>query len=197
VLECRLRWSDSPRRIAGDAGGESFWWVLTEYPFPVEFNSARYTRLYLYSQANEARVQADVITLLRSYGVDACAIDAGGRRARGRMMAAAKSAGVALAGIQNVKTGSAIPAGFADVEATLAPDGRALYIEIKAPAWINSDGSLIRRAGKPSAEQLEFLMSKHRRGALVLIAWSATDVNEWFQTELAENQRALRRATCR
>ena len=107
------------------------------------------------------------------YRVDAVPIDAGGRRQRGRMMGAAKAAGVALGGIQNVKTGRAIPAGFADLEATLAPEGRSLYTEVKAPRWIDSNGGIIRPAGKPSAEQLEFLLSKYVRGAIVMVAWSA------------------------
>jgi hypothetical protein len=106
-------------------------------------------------------------------------------------MGAAKKAGVNLAGIQNVKTGAAIPAGFADLEATLAPSGRSLYIEVKAPAWLDGKRKVIRAAGKPSLEQLDFLLAKHRRGAFVLVAWSSTDVDDYMRLALEANRRTL------
>jgi hypothetical protein len=160
--------------------------VTESYPFPWRFDPARYFDVYLMRQMTEAQVQRDILALLHSYDVDAVPIDAGGRRQRGRMMAAAKKIGVALAGVQNVKTGSAIPRGFADLEATLAPAGRALYIEVKAPAWIDVHKKVIRKAGEPSEEQLQFLHAKHLRGALVLVAWSADDVFQQVQRPLLE-----------
>jgi hypothetical protein len=139
----------------------------------------------------ESFVQAQILELLALYRVDAVPIDAGGRRQRGRMMGAAKAAGMNLRGIQNVKTGHAIPKGFADLEATLAPEGRSLYIEVKAPRWIDENGSVIRPAGKPSTEQLAFLLSKHARGAVVMVAWSAFEVDEFLLPLLERNKRAL------
>ena len=162
------------------------------YPFPWRFDGTRYSDLYLMRQVTEAQVQSDVLALLHAYDVDAVPIDAGGRRQRGRMMGAAKAAGIDLAGIQHVKTGAAIPAGFADLDATLAPEGRSLYIEVKAPAWLDSKRQIIRRAGQPSAAQLEFLLSKHRRGACVLVAWSSEDVLQRIEEQLRVNRRALR-----
>jgi hypothetical protein len=162
------------------------------YPFPWKFEGYRYSDLYLMRQVTEAQVQSDILALMAAYDVDVVPIDAGGRRQRGRIMAAAKSAGVQLGGIQNVKTGAAIPSGFADLEATLAPAGRSLYIEVKAPAWLNGEKKIMRRAGQPSAEQLEFLVEKHRRGAVVLVAWSSKDVEEYLGTQLDINRRALR-----
>jgi hypothetical protein len=157
------------------------------YPFPWRFEGYRYPDLYLLSQVDEARVQADIVEMLHAYHVDAVPIDAGGRRQRGRMMAAARSAGIALGGIQNVKTGAAIPAGFADLEATLAPTGRALYIEVKAPAWLDAQKKIIRRAGQPSPEQIEFLLAKHHRGALCMVAWSSADVEQYLGAHLQAN----------
>lgn len=162
------------------------------YPFPWKFEGYKYSDLYLMRQVTEAQVQKDILELLSVYDVDAVAIDAGGRRQRGRMMAAAKAAGIVLAGVQNVKTGAAIPKGFADLEATLAPEGRSLYIEVKAPAWLDAKRKIIRRAGTPSVEQLDFLLSKHQRGAFVLVAWSAQDVEHVVGRWLAVNRRALR-----
>jgi len=161
------------------------------WPFPFRFDSARYSDLYLMSQLTEALVQSQILELLRVYRVDAVPIDAGGRRQRGRMMAAAKAAGVSLSGVQSAKTGSAIPSGFSDIEATLAPHGRAVYIEVKAPAWIDSRKRIVREAGKPSAEQLDFLLQKYQRGALVMVAWSSIDVEGFLGGELEVNRSVL------
>ena len=150
-----------------------------------------YSDLYLMSQVTEARVQADIISLLKNYRIDAVPIDAGGRRARGRMIGAAKNAGINIGHLASVKTGSAIPSGFADIEATLAPSGRALYIECKAPAWISPTLAIVRGAGIPSREQLDFLLEKHRRGAVVLVAWSTRDVENHLGSLLVENRKAL------
>jgi hypothetical protein len=166
--------------------------VTQSYPFPWKFEGYRYSDLYLMRQVTEAQVQSDILALMTAYDVDVVPIDAGGRRQRGRMMAAAKSAGIELAGIQNVKTGAAIPSGFSDLEATLAPAGRSLYIEVKAPAWLDANKKIIRRAGQPSQEQLEFLLEKHRRGAVVLVAWSSKDVEEYLGKHLELNRGALR-----
>jgi hypothetical protein len=163
-----------------------------KWPFPWQFDRALYPDLYLMSRVSEGRVQTDIVDFLQLYKIDAVPIDAGGRRQRGRMMGAARAAGVDLAGVQNVKTGRAIPAGFADIEATLAPTGRALYIEVKAPAWIYpGTKKLLRSAGRPTNDQLEFLLSKYERGALVMVAWSAADVERWFGKYLQRNRSAL------
>jgi hypothetical protein len=149
------------------------------------------------SRVTEAQVQKAILDLLALYKVDAISIDAGGRRQRGRMMGAAKKAGIDLAGISNVKTWYSIPAGFADIEGTLAPDGRSLYIEVKAPEWLGSEGNrragkIIRRAGEPSPDQLDFLLSKHLRGAVVLVAWSPLEVYDFLRSALELNRRAVR-----
>ena len=162
------------------------------YPFPWRFDGTKYSDLYLMQQTTEAQVQEDILSLLRLYEVDAVPIDAGGRRQRGRMMGAAKKAGVDLANISTVKTWYSIPAGYSDLEATLAPDGRSLYIEVKSPAWIDDKKKIIRRAGQPTVEQLDFLLSKHRRGACVLVAWASKDVELYVAAQLHLNRRALR-----
>jgi hypothetical protein len=161
------------------------------YPFPWQFDRFRYSSLYLMQQVTEAMVQKDILDLLHVFNVDAVAIDAGGRRQRGRMMGAAKKAGVDLSTIQNSKNWYSIPAGFSDVEATLAPSGRAFYIEVKAPAWVDGRQRIIRPAGRPTQEQLDFLFSKHLRGACVMIAWSSKDVQEFLGAQLEMNRGAL------
>jgi hypothetical protein len=163
----------------------------THIPFPWRFDRDRYSNLYLMRHVSEDQVQNDILHLLHTYQVDACPIDAGGRRQRGRFMGAARDAGVDLGGIQNVKTGRAIPSGFADLEATLAPNGRAVYIEVKAPLWINADEAVVRAAGVASIEQLEFLVSKYERGAFVMVAWSSQDVEKHAGHLLQENRNHL------
>jgi hypothetical protein len=166
--------------------------LIESWPFPWKFEGYKYSDGYLMQRVTEAQVQNDVLALLALYDIDAVPIDAGGRRQRGRMMGAAKKSGIDLAGISNAKTWYSIPAGFSDLEATLAPAGRSLYIEVKAPAWIDAKKKIIRRAGEPSVEQLEFLFSKHQRGACVLVAWSWEDVEDYVAAQLHLNRRSLR-----
>jgi hypothetical protein len=164
---------------------------MTEpFPFPWRFVGGRYSDLYLMSQVSEAQVQSDILALMAAYNVDAVPIDAGGRRQRGRMVKAAKSHGIDLRGVR-APSGGEIPSGFSDLLATLAPEGRSFYIEVKAPAWLDEKRKVIRRAGQASKEQLEFLLSKHRRGALVLVAWSVADVEEYCGTAIRRNRGAL------
>jgi hypothetical protein len=166
--------------------------VTESWPFSWKFEGYKYSDLYLMSQITEAQVQEDILSVLALYDVDAVPIDAGGRRQRGRMMGAAKKSGIDLAAISNAKTWYSIPAGFSDLEATLAPAGRSLYVEVKAPAWLDGKKKVIRRAGQPSKEQLEFLLSKHQRGACVLVAWSSQDVEDYVAAQLHLNRRSLR-----
>jgi hypothetical protein len=164
--------------------------VIENYPFPWRFDAAQYSEFYLMRQITESQVQSDILALFAAFKVDCVAIDAGGRRQRGRMIAAAKSAGVALAA--NLKLGGEIPAGYADLEATLAPGGRSVYIEVKAPAWMDENKKLLRGAGRPSDEQLAFLLSKHNRGAVVMVAWAAQDVDVYLGPQLLANRKAVR-----
>lgn len=163
------------------------------YPFRWKFESWRYSALYLMERKFEDQVQRDILELLHFYLVDACAIDAGGRRTRGRLMGAAAKSGVDLGGLQNLKNTGEIPAGFADLHATLAPSGRSLYIEVKAPQWLDTNKRPLRRAGMPTEDQLHFLESKHRRGALAFVAWSVKDVEGEMGPLLMANREALRR----
>ena len=164
--------------------------MIEPFPFPWRFIGGRYSDLYLMSQISEAQVQSDILSLMALYHVDAVPIDAGGRRHRGRMVKAAQARGIDLTGVR-APSGGEIPSGFSDLEATLAPSGRSLYIEVKAPAWLDGKRKVIRRAGQASKEQLEFLLAKHRRGALVLVAWSATDVEELCGAAIRANRGAL------
>ena len=91
-----------------------------------------------------------------------------------------------------VGNGSSIPPGHSDLVATLAPDGIALCIEVKAPAWIDERGKQIRGAGSPTVEQLEFLLAKHRRRAIALVAYSVDDVTNHLRDRLQRNFNAVR-----
>lgn len=163
---------------------------VSRFPFPWQFVQRNYSDLYLMSCVPESQVQKDVVQLLKTYRVDVAPIDAGGRRARGVLMGVAKNAGINIGRLAGVKTGNAIPKGFADLEATLAPSGRSLYIEIKAPAWCDQGRRFLRSAGEASEEQLSFLHEKFKRGAIVLVAWSAGDVEDYLGGMLRENRKA-------
>lgn len=159
------------------------------YPFPHKFVRASYPDFYLTHRLTEADVITDIMQLLESYGVDAAIIDAGGRRVQGRLATAAKSRGMDISKFPHLKSDNAITKNYADIEATLAPDGRALFIEVKQPRYINQCGKVERHEGEPSHEQLEFLRRKQTRGALVMVAWSADDVEHYLQAELRRNRR--------
>jgi hypothetical protein len=161
------------------------------YPFPWQFKPKNYSDLYLMSCVPESQVQRDIVQLLKTYRIDAVEVDAGGRRARGRVAAMASSLGLETGRLAAARTGGEIPRGFSDLEATLAPSGRALYIEVKAPAWCDQGRRFLRSAGAPTEEQLEFLLAKHKRGAVVLVAWSAEDVRGFLGPLLVANRKAL------
>jgi hypothetical protein len=164
------------------------------YGFPHVYNHAHYHELYCLAEVSEAQVMKDVLSLLHLYQVDAAAVDAGGSRARGRLIAAAKHRGIDIGDLPKITTPD-IPKGWADIEGTLAPDGRGLFIEVKRPRWVNECGRTIRQEGRPSIEQLDWLQEKQTRGALVMIAWSADDVEIYLSDELRRNRRALRERT--
>lgn len=165
-----------------------------QYAFPWKFDRTRYSNNYLVQQVSEEQVQSSIIETLEFYRIDVIAIDSGMKRARGRMSQAAKKAGIDVSKFVNFKSGG-LPAGFSDLHGTLAPAGIGLYIEVKAPAWIDpaNPSRIIREAGKPTSEQLVFLDSKHSRGAICLVAWSVDDVMRAIRERAEENRVYLSR----
>jgi hypothetical protein len=164
--------------------------------FPWEFDRSRYSDNYLVQRVSEDDVQVGIIAELEFFRIDVIVIDAGMKRARGRMAAIGASRGIELRELRAISkftTGGGIPAGFSDLHATLAPDGVSLYIEVKAPAWIDPDkpSRIIREAGKPTEDQLAFLDSKHARGAIVMVAWSVDDVLRTLGDRAEKNRSAL------
>lgn len=169
--------------------------VSQSYPFPWKFQRDRYTENYLVMQFTEQMVQDAIIVELNTWAIDVIAIDSGMKRARGRILARAKEHGLDARELVKFTAGG-LPAGFPDLHGTLAPNGRSLYIEVKAPAWIDPDDKkkLISEAGKPTIEQLDFLLSKHERGAIALVAWSVADVTRALGKLADENIAAINRA---
>jgi hypothetical protein len=162
------------------------------FPFPWRFDRSLYSDAYLVQRVSDEQVQEAIVASLEFFAIDVIAIDAGMKRARGRVIAAAKTRGIDAREIAAFRSGG-LPAGFSDLHATLAPSGVSLYIEVKAPAWIDPDepSRLISEAGKPTIEQLAFLDSKHSRGAIVLVAWSVDDVMRKIGGLAAINRAAL------
>jgi hypothetical protein len=162
-----------------------------KYGFPHAYVHGRYREIYALSHVSERQVQENILEYLRLFSVDAVALDAGGKAARRRLIAAARQQGVPSAGLASASTPD-IPKGWADIEATLAPEGRALFIEVKAPRWVDGCGRTVRAEGRATMEQLEWLAAKQARGALVLVAWAVEDVEAHLGSELARNGRAIR-----
>ena len=162
------------------------------YPFPHEFDAGKYSAHYLVSHVPENKVQTSILDLLWKFKVDAIAIDAGCKRERRTLISRALSSGISIRDLADGAIGSSLPPGHSDLAATLAPEGRSLYIEVKAPAWIDGSGHVVRCAGRPTQEQLDFLLSKFDRGAIVMVAYSIDDVAEYLEAELNRNLKALR-----
>lgn len=142
----------------------------------------------------EAQVQDAIIAELEFWKVDVIAIDAGMKRARGRILSSAKQLGISAGAALARFTAGGLPVGFPDLHGTLAPDGVSLYIEVKAPAWIDPvTKRIISEAGRPSREQLDYLDSKQQRGAIVCVAWSVADVIRILGDRLEENRKAMTR----
>lgn len=166
------------------------------YPFPHEFDAKKYSEHYLLSHVPESGVQASILDLLWKFKVDAIPIDAGVEHVRGavynRLLRQTKLLPGEIMSILRGGIGSELPPGHSDLAATLAPEGRSLYIEVKAPAWINERGKIVRSAEKPTQEQLDFLLSKFKRGAIVMVAYSIDDVANYLDAQLRRNFEAAR-----
>lgn len=160
--------------------------------YPWKFDRSNYNPSYLVQQFTEDQVQQQILMELAFWRIDAVPIDAGMKRARGKMLHAARRAGQDVSKIVSFK-GGGLPIGFSDLHGTLAPEGIALYIEVKAPAWIDpqNPARIIREAGKPTDEQLGFLDSKHSRGAVCLVAWSVSDLIRTLGDRMDKNRAAV------
>ena len=168
--------SSTPRPLAAPSGDPA----ATGQPdaFPVAFDAGRYPPAYLRQGYLEAAVQKLVIGRLRQLGCRAFVVDSGAARLRGR----AARAGVFLGG-----QATGMDRGIPDVHAT-GPSGRAVYVEVKAPAWLvisPKTGRFIqkRAAGTPSPQQVKFISDHRQAGALAGFAWGPQDVDRILEVD--------------
>jgi hypothetical protein len=146
-----------------------------------EWDEARYRRAFLFGQVAEEKVQEDIRSAfgyLRDVSIDW--VDVGGAAIRGKFYGAMRRCGIPEVVAKKVLSllggVSAGDKGRSDLSGVLGPSGRAFFIEVKAPAWINpKTGGQLRPAGVPSPEQLAYLDGKAKLGALVGVAWSVED----------------------
>lgn len=114
------------------------------YPFRHAFDATRYPPAYLRLGIREEHVQAATLAALRGRGALVFPVDSGAKLLRGRAVGALRRAGV---GQPEAVLYGATGAGFhglADLVGIL-PGGRALFVEVKAPAWLAPS----RRTGRP------------------------------------------------
>jgi len=163
------------------------------YPFPHKFDRSNYADFYLMHRMTAGDVVRNIVHVLQNYEVDANIIEASRWSTRGQLVTAVKTQSLDIGNLQHLKIEDGIPKGFARIEATLAPDGRAVFIEVKQPRCINLCGKVEHHEGEPTGNQLEFLREKHMRGALVMVAWSADDVEHYLKAELERNRRSVMR----
>lgn len=118
-----------------------------------------------------------VVSQLRQLGAVAFVVDAGAQALRGRAFAALARQGLDARAVLHGQTGAGSK-GLSDVVG-VAPDGRAIFVEVKAPAWYEPGVRQLRLrrcAGQPSEAQLAFLLAVWRSGAVAGVAWSPRDL---------------------
>ncbi len=143
-----------------------------------QFNPNAYSDNYLLQQVPEEAVQKAALDRLAAERIPALAVDAGANMTRKTIASRLRRQGVNPA--VAFRTVGASFAGLTDIVGTLPWNGRALYVEVKAPAWYRLDRKnhlrVVRDAGEPSLEQLAFMDTMAEAGALVGVVWSPEDM---------------------
>ena len=153
---------------------------VVERPFLSTWSRDRYTPLYLAWGPSEETVQTDIMGALQTLRIRAWVTDAGAKGVRGRLSSLLRSLPVPpkLHALILSAVHAVLPVGHPDI-AGFMPDGRALYLEVKAPEQVDpKTGKSLRPAGKPSAHQLAFLDGADSAGCVVGIVWSNKDAIE-------------------
>ena len=167
-------------------------------PYLCNWDPSRYRRAYLYGGQLESEVQSDVVDALTISKIDAEVIDAGAKTIRGKISRMCSSLGLPQPTIMrimnSIKSVGAAETGRADLSGCLAPNGRAFFLEIKAPAKLDPvTGKVLRSAGHASDEQIAYLDKKHAEGAIVGIAFGIDDAFEILGTSnVLAHQQAIR-----
>lgn len=169
------------------------------YPFPHEFHREAYSDFYLLSCLSEAVVQAQIKEALEKMGLLAWVVDVGAKKVRGRACGALRKAGVANpAQVLRAKHPGAsdAPQGFPDIHGLIPTRLSAtgilvpFYIEVKRPLWLKFGKrglAVDQQPGKPTPEQLAFLLSAHLVGACCGVAWSVADSNKILKKWLRDD----------
>lgn len=148
-------------------------------PYQSLWIRARYSTIYLLHGPDEATVQAQIIQALKPLRVVVWETDAGGKKTLGRLSRALHSMPILKRLIPAILAAARgfLPAGHSDLTGYM-PDGRAIFLEVKAPEKINTKGTQERPAGKPTPEQLSFLDPAAAAGCVVGVVWSPWDAVE-------------------
>lgn len=155
------------------------------YPFPWRFERERYSLQYLLARVAEEDVQGNALVKLEALGIPAVPVDVGAKKLRGRAIAAlrrAKASTEAMNWVNQGATGAGV-INFPDLVGCIPGSGRALFIECKAPEWLEPStarlGNFVvaRRAEEPRPGQLAFLETMHQAGAVVGVIWGPRDLD--------------------
>ena len=142
------------------------------------WDTARYQRSYLMAGLSEDQVQTEILQELKRRGLVLTVTDAGRRKTRGQIGRKAAAMGLgrdAVRELSGVQGTDGLEAGYSDLSGNLAPVGRGVFLEVKAPGRFGPSGECLDRPGMPSPEQIDFLREKGRTGCIVGVVWSFQD----------------------
>lgn len=161
------------------------WKDEPDWGFVAHFERSRYTLAYLLAQVPEETVQENAIRKLDALGIPAVPVDVGAKKLRGRALAALRRLRAdarTTAWVNDGQTGAGVK-DFPDIVGTIPGSGLALYLECKAPEWLEPSAATVgrfivkRRAEEPRPGQLQFLQTMARAGAVVGVIWAPGDLD--------------------
>jgi len=156
---------------------------MSDRPYLHRFERSRYPSASLQLCLSEEMIEKTILESLRVRGIMAQKIDAGGKAMRGKLIQVLRRYGIRpdIANAIAAQVFGSAPRGWLDITGVL-PGGRAMFVEVKQPEWLevsDKTGRLIQKrpAGAPEPAQLDFMERMHRQGALVGCAWDAGDLD--------------------
>lgn len=185
----RMAATEADRRILVTAIGNTL---------RLDWCQPRYPAAYLLQRITEAQVQAAVLDTLAALKIEAWPSDVGAAKLRGRVRGMLGDLMASKDLEEKIMRGStgAGGKGLPDISGYM-PDGRALYVECKAPEWRERVGLVVngemrarstiqkRPAGKLKPEQRAFIERAIAANCCAGVVWQVQDLAQFLPDEYA------------